>query len=58
MLARALVRPGGIIVWHDYHDLGNVDVKDVLDELHRAGDAIYHIENTWLAFERRPSIDA
>jgi predicted O-methyltransferase YrrM len=58
MLARALVRPGGIIVWHDYHDLGNVDVKAVLDEMHQAGDAISRVENTWLAFERRPLADA
>jgi predicted O-methyltransferase YrrM len=52
MLARALVRPGGIIIWHDYHDLGNVDVRAVLDEMHQAGDAISRVENSWLAFER------
>jgi predicted O-methyltransferase YrrM len=52
MLARALVRPGGIIVWHDYHDIGNVDVKAVLDEMHQAGAAIQRVDNSWLAFER------
>jgi len=52
MLARALVRPGGIIVWHDFHDLGTVDVKAVLDEMSEAGDMIMHVEQTWLAFER------
>ena len=57
-LARALVRPGGIIVWHDYHDLGTVDVKAVLDDMHQAGDVIYRVENTWLAFERKRSVDA
>jgi predicted O-methyltransferase YrrM len=57
-LARALVWPGGIIVYHDYHDLGSVDVKDVLDEMHRAGDVIYRVENTWLAFERKSYTDA
>ena len=51
MLARKLVRPGGIIVWHDYHDLGTVDVRDVLDEFHKAGDDIVHVEGTWLAFQ-------
>jgi len=51
-LARALVRPGGIIVYHDYHDLGTVDVKDVLDEMSQAGNPIMHVEQTWLAFER------
>jgi predicted O-methyltransferase YrrM len=58
MLARALVRPGGIIVYHDYHELGSVDVKDVLDEMHLAGDVIYRVENTWLAFERKSLTDA
>jgi predicted O-methyltransferase YrrM len=51
-LARALVRQGGIIVWHDYHDLGTVDVKDVLEDMNRAGDTIVHVEQTWLAYER------
>lgn len=51
-LARALVRPGGIIVWHDYHDLGTVDVKDVLDDMSQAGAAIMCVDRTWLAFER------
>src|SRR5690606_34295919 len=32
MIARARIRPGGIIIWHDYHDLGTVDVQSVLDE--------------------------
>jgi predicted O-methyltransferase YrrM len=58
MLARALMRPSGIIIWHDYHDIGNVDVKAVLDEMHQAGDAICRVEDTWLAFERRPAADA
>jgi predicted O-methyltransferase YrrM len=51
-LARALVRPGGIIVWHDYHDLGTVDVKAVLDDMSQAGAAIMRVDRTWLAFER------
>ena len=58
MLVRALMRPGGIIVWHDYHDLGTVDVKAALDGMHQAGDAIYRVDDTWLAFERRPPADA
>lgn len=57
VLARQIVRTGGLIVWHDYHDeacrAGRVDVKAVLDELHRAGAALQLIENTWLVFERR-----
>ena len=51
-LARALVRPGGMIVWHDYHDHGTVDVKEVLDDLHARGEEIARVDRTWLAFAR------
>jgi predicted O-methyltransferase YrrM len=51
-LARTLCRPGGIIVWHDYHDLGTVDVCEVLEELAAAGAPIAAIAGTWLAFMR------
>lgn len=51
-LARAMLRPGGVIVWHDYHDLGTVDVRDVLDDMRAEGAPIFHVEGTWLAFER------
>ena len=50
-LARSIVRPGGIIVWHDVHDLGTVDVKEVVESLHRDGRDIVHVEGTWLAYE-------
>jgi len=53
LLARRLVRPGGIIVWHDYHALGTVEVRDVLEILAEHGSPINHVEKTWLAFERR-----
>jgi predicted O-methyltransferase YrrM len=52
-LARNLVRPGGLIIWHDYHDQGTVDVKNVLDGYHRHGAKLFHIQDTWLAYERR-----
>lgn len=51
-LAFNAVRPGGIIVWHDYHDLGTVDVREVLHELSARGHSIRSVEGTWLAFER------
>ncbi len=51
-LAAELVRPGGMIVWHDYHDRGTVDVKPVLDELREAGRDIRHVQGTWFAVER------
>jgi predicted O-methyltransferase YrrM len=52
-LARAIVRSGGLIVWHDFHDLGTVDVRDVLHEFADMGQTITHVAGTWLAFERR-----
>jgi predicted O-methyltransferase YrrM len=53
-LAFALTRPGGMIVWHDYHDRGTVDVKPFLDERRARGRTIARVQGTWLAFERVP----
>jgi predicted O-methyltransferase YrrM len=58
MLARALVRPGGMVIWHDYHEHGGVDVKAVVDEMSLSGAPIYQVLNSWLAFERKPLADA
>src|SRR5262245_61936845 len=49
LLARALVRPGGVIAWHDYGNSG-VEVTAALDELAAAGWPIRSIAGTWLAF--------
>lgn len=52
-LAFNAIRPGGIVIWHDYHDLGTVDVRDVLHDLRAKGKHdIISVEGTWLAFER------
>lgn len=51
-LARCTVRKGGLIIWHDYHNLGKVDVREVLHEFRDEGAQIIHAEGTWLAFER------
>lgn len=51
-LARAAVRKGGILIWHDYHDLGTVDVREVLHEQRAAGHDIVSVAGTWLAFQR------
>lgn len=49
-LATSLIRRGGIIIWHDYHDLGTVDVRDVLHGFgHRN---IQHVADTWIAFQK------
>ncbi|KRR13844.1 class I SAM-dependent methyltransferase [Bradyrhizobium valentinum] len=53
-LARQIVRSGGLVIWHDYHDLGTVDVRDVLHEQRDAGHDIRHVEGTWLAYEVMP----
>lgn len=53
LLARAIIRPGGVIFWHDYHDLETVDVRGVLDEL-AAIIPLEHIEGTWWCIEQRP----
>jgi predicted O-methyltransferase YrrM len=50
-LARALLRPGGIIVWHDYQNPA-VEVTAALDELHGNGWPIECIQGSWLAFMR------
>lgn len=51
-LARAKVRTGGIIVFHDDNGRDTVDVSRVLDELAEGGADISHVAGTWLAFER------
>jgi predicted O-methyltransferase YrrM len=51
VLARGLLRPGGIIVWHDY---GNpaVEVTAALDHLAEQEWPIYSVKDTWLAYMR------
>jgi len=51
VLVRNLLRPGGIIVWHDYGNPG-VEVTAALERLNNLGWPIKHVENTWLAFMR------
>jgi predicted O-methyltransferase YrrM len=50
-LARALVRPGGVICWHDYNNSA-VEVTAVLERLSRQGWPIVAIEGSWLAYMR------
>jgi predicted O-methyltransferase YrrM len=51
-LARQIVAPGGVIIWHDAHNDG-VEVRQVLELDRHRGCDIRHVEGTWLAFERR-----
>lgn len=52
-LACAIVRPGGIIIFHDDNGSSAVEVTQTLNELCAAGADIRHVAGTWLAFERR-----
>lgn len=49
-LARSCIKKG-VIIWHDYHDMGCVDVRDFLHDQVKAGHDIKHVDGTWLAFE-------
>jgi predicted O-methyltransferase YrrM len=50
-LARELVRPGGIICWHDFFN-PDVEVTRALTSLQGEGWAINCVEDSWLAFLR------
>jgi len=50
-IARALLRPGGIICWHDY-DNPAVEVTSAVDKLIEQGWPIDCVEHSWLAFMR------
>jgi len=50
-LARSIVQPGGVIMWHDY---GNPhgEVTGVLDADVEKGHPIRYVDKTWLAYEQ------
>jgi spermidine synthase len=54
LLAGNIVRQGGLIIWHDYHDRGQVDVREVLETMLRHGAPIRCVARTWIAFVRVP----
>lgn len=55
-LALGLLEPGGILIWHDYHDRCDasgkpeVGVADALHQVAAQGLQIQHVAGTWLAF--------
>jgi predicted O-methyltransferase YrrM len=53
-LALEVVRPGGIVMWHDYHDLGTVDVREVLHEMQQLFPEmpLRHVPGTWIVYLR------
>lgn len=50
-LALSVLRPGGIVIWHDYNLRPTVDVSAVLHEFAAEGRTIKHVEDTWIAYE-------
>jgi predicted O-methyltransferase YrrM len=49
------IAPGGLIIFHDFHDLGTVDVKKAVEEIHgQSGRIVEHITGTWFAVTRQP----
>ena len=52
ILANELVRPGGIIIWHDYQN-PYVEVTGALQDLCGLGWPIQTVVDTWLAYFRK-----
>lgn len=50
LLAAESVKDDGVVVWHDYHHLGTVDVADVLDKVDAGCGTLKHISGTWIAY--------
>ena len=50
-LSRALVRPSGLVIWHDANNPA-VEVTQVLEQLSNQGWPITAIEGSWLAYAR------
>ncbi len=51
-LARQVIRPGGIIIFHDDNCLPVVEVTQTLNDLVSDGAHIEHVAGTWIAYER------
>jgi predicted O-methyltransferase YrrM len=50
-LARLLIRPGGIICWHDYGNAA-VEVTQALERLKYEGWSIEDVKGSWIAYSR------
>lgn len=50
-LALQIVKPGGIIIYHDDNCMDAVEVTATLNELCDNGAHITHVTDTWLAYE-------
>jgi predicted O-methyltransferase YrrM len=57
LLAADRIKPGGIIVWHDYHN-HTVHVTEAIDQINQAnGDHICLVEGTWIVFQLAATIE-
>lgn len=52
-LAAQVVRPGGLIIYHDDNCLPVVEVTQTLNQFAEDGASIVHVADTWLAYEAR-----
>lgn len=50
-LACAVIRKGGMIIWHDDNGLDVVEVTQTLNDFVDAGANIVHVANTWISYE-------
>lgn len=50
-LAKKIIKPGGIIIFHDDNCLPVVQVTQTLNKICEQGREIVHIDGTWLSFE-------
>jgi predicted O-methyltransferase YrrM len=50
-LARRIIRPGGVIIWHDYCQNNRTDVPQTLESFRAQGAPIFHAKGTHTAFE-------
>lgn len=51
-LADAKIRPGGVIVWHDYNAIPGIEVRRLIDERNQTrGDRATLVAATWLVFQ-------
>lgn len=51
-LARKLVRPGGVIIFHDDNGRPEVQVTETLNDICAGGEIMFHVNRTWLTYQR------
>lgn len=50
-LAMARIRPGGVVVWHDYNAVPEIGVRRLVDEFNQTGgNRLTLVQGTWMVF--------